>query len=170
MGSKFSVEEITQILEMMKSNDVTEFRLELDEGKLWLKRGAEQHPVPQISYGPPPGNISPAFASYPTPAAPVSLTSAPPSPLAPVKPPEPAKKYHELKSPMVGTFYRRPSPDAAPYVQVGDTVRKGQVVCIVEAMKLMNEIQSDTAGKIVELCLDEGQMAEYGEVLFRIEN
>ncbi len=71
---------------------------------------------------------------------------------------------------MVGTFYRRPAVDADPYVEVGDVVKKGDVLCIVEAMKLMNEIESDLAGRIVEVCLEDGKMAEYGEVLFRIES
>lgn len=70
---------------------------------------------------------------------------------------------------MVGTFYKRPSPDAKPYVQVGDMVQKGDVLCIVEAMKLMNEIESDVSGRVIEICLDDSQMVEYGEVLFRVE-
>jgi acetyl-CoA carboxylase biotin carboxyl carrier protein len=70
---------------------------------------------------------------------------------------------------MVGTFYRRPAVDAEPYVEVGDSVKKGDVLCIVEAMKLMNEIECETTGIIKEVCLDDGQMVEFGEVIFRIE-
>jgi acetyl-CoA carboxylase biotin carboxyl carrier protein len=70
---------------------------------------------------------------------------------------------------MVGTFYRRPAVDAEAYVNVGDSVKKGDVLCIVEAMKLMNEIESEVSGKIVEICLEDGQMVEYGEVIFKIE-
>ena len=76
---------------------------------------------------------------------------------------------NEVSSPMVGTFYRKPAVDAEPYVSVGDTVKKGQVLCIVEAMKLMNEIECECSGKVAEICLDDGQMVEFGEVLFRIE-
>ncbi|MGB9664139.1 MAG: acetyl-CoA carboxylase biotin carboxyl carrier protein [Ignavibacteria bacterium] len=79
------------------------------------------------------------------------------------------KKYHEIKSPIVGTFYRAPSPDAEPYVKVGDVVQVGQVLCIVEAMKLMNEIESDVNGKIVQILVENAQPVEYGQTLFLIE-
>lgn len=79
------------------------------------------------------------------------------------------KKYHEIKSPIVGTFYRAPSPDAEPYVKVGDIVQVGQVLCIVEAMKLMNEIESDVNGKIVQILVENAQPVEYGQTLFLIE-
>ncbi|MCC6220244.1 MAG: acetyl-CoA carboxylase biotin carboxyl carrier protein [Deltaproteobacteria bacterium] len=77
--------------------------------------------------------------------------------------------WHQVLSPMVGTFYDKPSPDAKAYVAVGDSVSKGDVLCIVEAMKLMNEIEADVSGKIVEICVKDTQMVEYGEVLFQIE-
>lgn len=79
------------------------------------------------------------------------------------------KKYHEIKSPIVGTFYRAPSPDSEPYVKVGDVVSVGQVLCIVEAMKLMNEIESDVNGKIVQILVENAQPVEYGQTLFLIE-
>ncbi len=79
------------------------------------------------------------------------------------------KKYHEIKSPIVGTFYRAPSPDAEPYVKVGDIVQVGQVLCIVEAMKLMNEIESDINGKIIQILVENAQPVEYGQTLFLIE-
>jgi acetyl-CoA carboxylase biotin carboxyl carrier protein len=170
VGTKFSVEEISQILELMRENEVNEFRLELGEGKLFLKRGSDIHiaapaqVAPAISYAAPQQyqpQSAPQQASQPFPMASAPLA---PTPAAVLE-----KKYHELKSPMVGTFYRRPSPDASPYAQVGDVVKKGQTLCIVEAMKLMNEIQSDVSGKVVESLLEDGQMAEYGEVLFRID-
>ena len=75
----------------------------------------------------------------------------------------------EIKSPMVGTFYKRNSPDASPFVAVGDRVTKGQILCIIEAMKVMNEIESDASGKVVEILLDDGQVVEFEEVLFRID-
>jgi len=82
---------------------------------------------------------------------------------------KPEKKYHEIKSPIVGTFYRAPSPDAEPYIKVGDMVQVGQVLCIVEAMKLMNEIESDVNGKIVQILVENAQPVEYGQTLFLIE-
>jgi acetyl-CoA carboxylase biotin carboxyl carrier protein len=103
------------------------------------------------------------------PAAPPSLPSAG---TATVVEPVPAKGLPgtvTIEAPMVGTFYRAPSPTAAPYVQEGDVVKEGQVVCIIEAMKLMNEIESKLAGRIVKILVENGQAVEYGEPLFRIE-
>lgn len=88
---------------------------------------------------------------------------------APQAPEGVEEKYYVVFSPIVGTFYRAPSPDAEPYVNVGDIVKKGQILCIVEAMKLMNEIEAEMAGKIVEILVQDAQPVEYGEVLFKIE-
>lgn len=82
---------------------------------------------------------------------------------------EESTNIYTVKSPMVGTLYLKPSPDKAPYVNVGDTVKKGQVLCIIEAMKLMNEIESEYDGKIVEICTQNEEMVEYGKPIFKIE-
>lgn len=82
---------------------------------------------------------------------------------------KPEKKYHEIKSPIVGTFYRAPAPDSDPYVKVGDVVSAGQVLCIVEAMKLMNEIESDVNGRIVQILVENAQPVEYGQTMFLID-
>ena len=82
---------------------------------------------------------------------------------------EKSQKYHVIKSPLVGTFYRAPSPGAPPFVEEGDTVSKGQVLCIIEALKVMNEIESDVDGKIVKILVENGQPVEYGQELFYIE-
>jgi len=79
------------------------------------------------------------------------------------------KKGKPVTSPMVGTFYKSPSPDAKPFVEVGSTISSGQVVCIIEAMKLMNEIESDISGKVVEICIEDGQPVEFGQVLMYVE-
>ena len=89
------------------------------------------------------------------------------NPASPGVPPE--SKYHEVRSPIVGTFYRAPSPDAEPYVEVGQTVQVGSVLCIVEAMKLMNEIESDCSGTVVNVITENGKPVEYNQVLFLIE-
>lgn len=86
-----------------------------------------------------------------------------------VKPAAPQVKLHEIKSPIVGTFYRAPSPDADSYVEVGHTIQKGTVLCIIEAMKLMNEIESDVSGRIVKIIAENAQAVEYNQVLFLIE-
>ena len=82
---------------------------------------------------------------------------------------EPAKKGRAITSPMVGTFYKASSPDAKPFVEIGATVKEGQVVCIIEAMKLMNEIEADVSGKVVEICAEDGQPVEFGQVLMYVE-
>ena len=106
-------------------------------------------------------------AALPAPAAPtpLHLVSSSVAPAAAA----PAPQYHEIKSPIVGTFYRSPAPDAAPFVQVGSTVEPGAVLCIVEAMKLMNEIEADVAGKIAKIMVENGQPVEYDQTLFLVE-
>jgi len=106
-----------------------------------------------------------------------SLAPPPPKPsdghleLTTESPKEPEKKINllEIKSPMVGTFYRAPAPDARPYVDVGENIRTGQVVCIIEAMKLMNEIESEVAGKVVEILLEDGKPVQFGQPLYLVE-
>ena len=97
------------------------------------------------------------YAPAPTPAA------------APAEAKAEVKKGQAVTSPMVGTFYKAPSPDARPFVEVGQTISKGDVVCIVEAMKLMNEIESEFSGKVVEVCVEDGQPVEFGQVLMYVE-
>jgi|SRR4051812_27368526 acetyl-CoA carboxylase biotin carboxyl carrier protein len=98
---------------------------------------------------------------------PMAMPGVPPAPAAPAPPPEP--KGHALKSPMVGTFYRAPSPGAPVFVEVGQSVSKGQTLCIIEAMKLLNEIESDVAGTVKAILVENGQPVEYGQPLFLIE-
>ncbi|MFA6232604.1 MAG: acetyl-CoA carboxylase biotin carboxyl carrier protein [Bacteroidota bacterium] len=98
-------------------------------------------------------------------AAPISTAPAP----ALSQSEESASKYHEVRSPIVGTFYRASSPDVAPFVQVGDSVGKGQVLCIIEAMKIMNEIESDASGRIIRILVDDAQPVEYNQPLYLID-
>jgi acetyl-CoA carboxylase biotin carboxyl carrier protein len=110
------------------------------------------------------GALAHAPAGAPALAAPASAPAAAPAPAAP-----PASNLTDVKSPMVGTFYRAPAPEAPPYVEVGSTVKKGQTLCILEAMKLMNEMESDVDGVVREILVDNSDPVEYGQVLFRIE-
>ncbi len=193
----FTLDDIRVLLETLEKHDVREFKLSKDGEELWLKRGnvPEHSNVPRFQQIiTPSSGLVPQFtdsaAQHFTQNAGPGESSAQPEdvgsgriigatdskadktepamagviPKAAVK-----KQLTDITSPMVGTFYRRPAVDAEPYVGVGDPVKKGQVLCIVEAMKLMNEIESDVSGKIVEICLEDGQMVEYGETLFRIE-
>jgi acetyl-CoA carboxylase biotin carboxyl carrier protein len=95
--------------------------------------------------------------------------AAAPGPAPTEAPPEDTSRYATIVAPMVGTFYRAPAPDADPYVEVGQTIEIGQTVCIVEAMKLMNEIESDVRGRVVEILVENAQPVEYGQILFHID-
>ena len=128
----------------------------------------------RIAKTPPPAPVHAApaapMAAAPAPAAHVAAAA----PAAPAEAPRPAaapapSNLVEVKSPMVGTYYRSPAPEAPAYVEVGSRVARGQTLCILEAMKLMNELPSDVAGVVREICVDNGEPVEYGQVLFRIE-
>jgi len=144
-----NLKEIREILELLKSSDVSEFELGRGDMVLKLRRGPANAPV-----------VLPPSA----PAAPARAASVPP-PTASV-PPMPT--YKEILSPIVGTFYRSPAPDAAPFVEVGTRVVKGQVLCIVEAMKIMNQIESDTTGTIAAIIVENAQPVAYGQALFHV--
>lgn len=114
---------------------------------------------------------APAPASAPASAAPPAAppVAAVPSAAPPPEEPEPESHLVEVTSPMVGTFYRSPAPDAPAYVEPGDRVQKGQTLCILEAMKLMNELEAEVSGSIREICVENGDPVEFGQVLFRID-
>ena len=143
--------EIKELMEYIEASSFVEFELEREGFKIKLvKRTA-------VSNGPA-GASSPALLSS------QPVTEAPAARPAAVESPD----FHLVKSPIVGTFYRAGSPGSRPFVEVGDKVKKGQVLCIVEAMKLMNEIESDCEGEILEALVANGQPVEYGEPLFKV--
>lgn len=152
---------VKQLLELVEKSDVNEIELEEKGQKIRITKSAHgAAPMPIYPHQ----VMMPAHGAVPAPAA--------AQPVAENKPAPPAaetKKYHEIKSPIVGTFYRSPSPDAPPYVDAGSKVKPGSVLCIVEAMKLMNEIESDVAGTIVKVNVENGKPVEYGQVLFLVE-
>lgn len=164
-----NLKEIRELIEFLKAQDIAEFELERGDVKVRIKRGGESSAhLPEARYiamhpAPPPAvpnGTAPTAASVPPVASP-----PPGPPAAEVAPPE---ELHTVRSPIVGTFYEAPSPGAPPFVKVGDVVSVGQVLCIVEAMKLMNEIESDIAGEIVKRLVTNGQPIEYGQPLFAI--
>ncbi len=110
-------------------------------------------------------NSAPAHAA----ASPVAASQPPPTPSSAPAEQKQEAQYHEIKSPIVGTFYRAPAPDADPYVEVGQVVQSKTVLCIIEAMKLMNEIESDISGRVVKIAVENGQPVEYNQTLFLIE-
>ncbi len=141
----------------MKKSDLTEFAVEEENFKLQIKRASHSDAQPQlISYAP-------------TPAAP-SAPAAAPAAIPAAAPEEPAAESGDsfITSPMVGTFYAASSPESAPFVKPGDTVEPDSVVCIIEAMKIMNEIQSERKGAIAEVLVENGQPVEFGQKLFRL--
>ncbi len=145
---------IKELLDLVQAHDLAEFELEDGGFKLRVKRGG-----PHIVT-----HVMPAAA--PVAAAPVA--AAAPAPAAAVTPVEEGAQLAIVKSPIVGTFYRSAEPGAAAFVNVGDTVKKGQVLCIIEAMKLMNEIDSEYEGEITNVYVENGQPVQYGERIFAI--
>ena len=152
-------DDIHKILEMMREHDLAEFELERDNVKLRLRKNAAG-----------PGSAAPAAShghyAPPMPPAPPANAATEAAPV--LAPADDALDLAVVKSPIVGTFYRAPEPGAKPYADVGETVRKGQVLCIIEAMKLMNEIDSEYDGEIVNAYVENGQAVQYGERLFAI--
>ena len=158
-----NLDKLRELVEFLKANEIAEFETEKAEGKLRIKFASA---VPAAPAGFDAGQLARLMASAPVAAAPVAGV---PAAAAPAAAAAPEASLHKVKSPIVGTFYESPSPGSAPFVKVGDVVEVGQVLCIVEAMKLMNEIESDAAGEIVERIAVSGQPVEYGQPLFAIK-
>ena len=149
---------LKKLIDLVQESGIAELEITEGEEKVKIVKGGpavqEQAPAPLMVAAP-----APAPASAPAPAAaPAPAPAAPPA----------ADEGHALKSPMVGTFYRTPSPDAKPFVEVGQQVKEGQTICIIEAMKLMNEIECDKSGTIKAILVENGQPVEYGQPLFII--
>lgn len=146
------LKKVRELIDLMKENDLVEIDLSDGEKKIHLKR-----PQPTIAHVPMPTPVHPSVvppAAYQKPPAEMAFPEE--SGLA------------DIKSPIVGTFYAAPNPEASPYVQTGDRITPDTVVCIVEAMKVMNEIKAETSGTIVEILVKDGQSVEYGQVLFKV--
>src|SRR5687768_8067481 len=157
-------DEIKQILDMMREHELTEFELERDNFKLRVRKSGAGHwtaTMPAMGHQPayPPQMPPPGHAAAPPPASASSVLTA-------------ADEEMELavvKSPIVGTFYRASEPAAKPFAEVGEKVKKGQVLCIIEAMKLMNEINAEIDGEVVKVYVENGQAVQYGERLLAIK-
>lgn len=159
------LKDIRLLIKMVDESGVDEVRLEQGEFRISIKKNktviASPAPVQHFTLpSPPPQQVS-AFA----PPAPTAAAEPKPAETPKVA----AANLHEVVSPMVGTFYSSPAPDADAYVKVGDTVKQGETLCIIEAMKLMNEIESDISGKIVKILVENGKPVEYNQPLFLIE-
>ena len=154
------IKDLKTLIKMVTETDITEFEMESTDEKIVIKRGKGQEIVHLAA---PPAPIYQAPAAAPAPAAPgVPMPAAAAAQAV-------SDKYDTITSPIVGTFYGAPSPDSDPYVQVGSVVEKGQIFCIIEAMKLMNEIEADFKCKVVDILKENAQPVEFGDPLFLVE-
>ncbi|MBK7257917.1 MAG: acetyl-CoA carboxylase biotin carboxyl carrier protein [Ignavibacteriae bacterium] len=159
---------IKKLVKLLSESDVDEIEIEEEGKKIRVAKHPERGGTIQMAAPAQWMAEAPRFA--PAPYAPAAApVAAAPAPSAPVAAPAAASNIHQIKSPIVGTFYRSPAPDASPFVQIGSTVEPGAVLCIIEAMKLMNEIEADVTGKVVKILVENGQPVEYDQVLFEVE-
>lgn len=159
----FDVRTVEYLLKLMTEHDLAEVDLKEGDQRIRLRKGASI-----------PAGFLPAPAAYPSaavanPAPNAAAPAAGNTPATPPLPAAPARNLLEIKSPMVGTFYSRPKPDKPDFVTVGAAVTPNTVVCLIEAMKLYNDIKADVSGKIAEVCVNNGDFVEYNQVLFRVE-
>lgn len=155
--------ELRELLTALNQTDIAELTLKSDDFELTVRRGI-QNGTAQVVTSPTIESVAPP-APVATPAsqapAPAPTNNAPVLPIV-------DRRLLEIVSPIVGTFYRSPAPDEAPFADMGSRIQKGQVVCIIEAMKVMNEIESEVAGEVVEILVQNGEPVEYGQVLMRV--
>ena len=153
------IKEIQNLIKFVAKSGASEVKLEMDDIKITIRTGSESdttivHQVPA------------QLAQQPLMAAPAPLAAAP---LAAVEAPAEDSKYITIKSPIIGTFYRKPSPDKALFVEVGQSIAEGDVLCVIEAMKLFNEIESEVSGKIVKVLVDDSSPVEFDQPLFLVD-
>jgi acetyl-CoA carboxylase biotin carboxyl carrier protein len=153
---QFDHQQLRELLEQLSQSDIQEFRLEAEDFRLEVRRN-----LPAMVTAAAPAVAAPAVAAAPLPVA----VAAPPPPPATVAS---RGDLQPITAPMVGTFYRSPAPGDPPFVDLGTRIRAGQTVCILEAMKLMNELEAEVAGEVVEILVDNGTPVEFGQVLMRI--
>ncbi len=158
--------ELKELIEFLIEKDIAEFELERGDVKVRIRRAADAAP-PAVAATPVIHMSSPTMPVPSIPAVAVPAP-APPAPAPPASQPTEEAGLHIVKSPIVGTFYEAPSPGAPSFVKVGDRIQAGQVLCIVEAMKLMNEIEADVSGEIVKRMVQNAQPVEYGQPLFAV--
>ncbi|MGC6432673.1 MAG: acetyl-CoA carboxylase biotin carboxyl carrier protein [Crocinitomicaceae bacterium] len=161
-----NINEIQDLIKFVSKSGVTEVEIEKKDFKITIKsesKKVEQQYIVQAPVASAP--VQPAVQAAPAPAAPAPAPAAP----AAEKPAADDSKYITVKSPMIGTFYRASGPDKDPFVSVGQSIGKGDVVCIIEAMKLFNEIESEVSGKIVKVLVDDASPVEYDQPLFLVD-
>lgn len=158
------LKEIQNLIKFVSKSGVNEVKLEAEDFKITIKTGANATETTIVHQAPMPAMPQAPVAAVPAPAP---VSAAPVEAAAPVV--EESSNLIEVTSPIIGTFYRRPSPDKPNFVEVGDSIQAGSVVCIIEAMKLFNEIESEVSGKIVKVLVDESSPVEFGQPLFLVD-
>lgn len=158
------LKEIQNLIKFVAKSGASEVKLEMDDIKITIKTGSDPestvvHQVP----------VSQVPQVLPTTPAPVPVAEAPASPAKSAEPASDESKYITIKSPIIGTFYRKPSPDKPLFVEVGQTISEGDVLCIIEAMKLFNEIESEVSGKVVKILVDDASPVEFDQPLFLVD-
>ena len=160
-----NLSELKEIIRQVVESDITEFEYERAGTRIRIRRGSHETVPPAVPY------VHHQMAPAPAPdqiMRPSQAAMAPATPAAKSEPEPAAEELHVVRSPIVGTFYRAPGPGTKPFVKSGDSVEVGTVLCIIEAMKLMNEIESDMGGEVVKILVDNSQPVEYGQPLFLI--
>ncbi|MFN5058661.1 MAG: acetyl-CoA carboxylase biotin carboxyl carrier protein [Chloroflexota bacterium] len=155
----FSLDEVRELIKLVSGSDINELTIERDEARIQIKRGIAA-PAPVMIQAPMHHHMGDVMMAVPSNAGAAS---------APAAPAEPVISGHQVTSPMVGTFYTSPSPKDAPFVNEGDMVKVGDALCIVEAMKMMNSIEADVAGRVVKILVKNGQPVEFGQPLIIID-
>lgn len=160
-----NVEQIKELISIVEKSDITSFELEESGYRIRIGKEESSRMGRQNSYFEPAKSVSSQVKSSDVEEIKPIETAAP---VAEVKAID-TSSLVEIKSPMLGVFYASPSPDAEPFVKIGDRIKKGQVLCIVEAMKLMNEIHAEKEGEIAEICIENGQIVEFGQAIFKLK-
>ena len=158
------LKEIQNLIKFVAKSGASEVKLEMDDVKITIRTGSDSdttivHQVPMAS----------APVPQAVPAQPAAAPEAPAAPAAPAPASDDNSKYITIKSPIIGTFYRKPSPDKPVFVEVGDSISEGDVLCVIEAMKLFNEIESEVSGKIVKVLVDDSSPVEFDQPLFLVD-
>lgn len=153
--------EIQELISFLSESGLEEVNIETENFKVSIKRSAEQHVIAAPAATMPPAPVAPPPVPSPAPATPAPASAEAPA--------DTSGNLIEIKSPMIGTFYRSANPDSPSFVEVGSTVKAGDPVCIIEAMKLFNEIESEISGKIVKVLVDNSQPVEYDQPLFLVD-
>lgn len=159
------LKEIQNLIKFVAKSGASEVKLEMDDVKITIKTGSEENRETTYVQQIPMGGM-PQQQSMPAPQAAPQASETPAA--APAAPAEDSK-YITIKSPIIGTFYRKPSPDKDPFVEVGDSIKEGDVLCVIEAMKLFNEIESEVSGKIVKMLVDDSSPVEFDQPLFLVD-